>query len=83
MVLLSTPLLRGMFTISTVFKKVRKSINILIGIRHNLNTDILFTLYNMLIQPYFMYCNIVWASQRSLHLQHLLIKEKKCTPHYY
>ena len=33
-------------------------------------------LYNTLIYPYLQYCNIAWASQQSIHIQHLFILQK-------
>ena len=51
-------------------------------------------LYNTLIYPYLQYCNIAWASQQSIHIQHLFILQKRhyvlyqnhagmLTPHHY
>jgi hypothetical protein len=63
--------------IKTVCNKVSKSIGILYKVRKNVKSDILLTLYHTLIEPYFLYCNIVWASQNTVYLHKLLLKQKK------
>ena len=46
--------------------------------RNNLNRNTLLMLYHSMIQPYFDYCNIMWAAGGSgSYLDHLLKKQKK------
>ena len=44
---------------------------------HNLPLSVLKMLYLTLIQPYFEYCNIVWAVHKSTALNDLIICQKK------
>ena len=61
----------------TISSKVSKSIGILLRIRHNVPNDVLLTLYHTLIEPYFSYCNIIWGTHCSKHLDQLYHKQKK------
>ena len=45
--------------------------------RKNLNADTLLLLYQILIQPYFDYCNIIWSVGESVLLEKLFVKQKK------
>ena len=63
--------------IKAISSKVSKSIGILLRIRKNVPNDVLPTLYHTLIEPYFSYCNIIWGTQCSKHLDQLYHKQKK------
>ena len=58
-------------------RKVRKSIGIILPVRHHLPRHILLSLYRTLIHPYFEYCNIVWAVNKSCVLDKLFICQKR------
>ena len=62
--------------IKAIFSKVSKSIGILLRIRQNFQNDVLLTLYHTLIESYFSYCNIIWGTHCSKHLDQLYHKEK-------
>ena len=47
------------------------------SIRHFLSGIIVKSLYNSLILPYLMYCNIVWCSSYPTHLSKLFILRKR------
>ena len=57
--------------IKAISSKVSKSIGILLRIRKNVSNDVLLTLYHTLIEPYFSYCNIIWGTHCSKHLDQL------------
>ena len=63
--------------IFTVKQKVQRNIGVIYRIRKNLPYDALHSLYYALINPYFEYCNIVWAIHRNSKLQNLFICQKK------
>ena len=48
-------------------KKISKNTGILNKIKANVNNYILLTLYTTLIFPYFNYCNIIWATCKSIY----------------
>ena len=60
-----------------ISNKVSKNIGIMTKIRNNVHQDVLLTLYNSLILPYFNYCNVIWSTSRSIQLEALIIKQKK------
>ena len=60
-----------------VCNKISKGIGILVRIRTKLNADILVALYLSSIQLYLECCNIILASQYTVHLIQLFIKQKK------
>src|ERR1043165_4742771 len=63
--------------IDEINKKITKSIGILNRISYLLPTQILINLYYTLIYPYFTYCNLIWTSTYSTHLNKLKIAQKK------
>ena len=63
--------------IKLVSSKVSKSIGNLSKIRYNLSSEILLMLYRTLVQPYFDYCNIIWATQNNYHLINLHRRQEK------
>src|SRR5580692_7916657 len=54
---------------SQISLKVSKCIGVINRVKHVLTRDLLTSLYFSLVQPYFVYCNIVWggASQSVLY----------------
>ena len=54
-----------------------KSIEIILRVSHHLPQHILLSLYRTLNHPYFEYCNIVWAVNKSCVLDKLFICQKK------
>ena len=63
--------------IQLVSSKVSKSIGIPSKIRYNLSSEILLMLYRTLVQSYFDYCNIIWATQNNYHIISLHHRQKK------
>ena len=59
--------------ITALCKKVNKNIGILNKTKANVNNDILLTLYNTLIIPYFSCFNIISAACKSIYLDGLFI----------
>ena len=47
--------------IKILCNKVSKSIGIMLRVNKNVDANVLPMLYHSLIQPYFQYCNIIWA----------------------
>ena len=54
--------------IKAISSKISKSIGVLLRIRKNAPNNVLLTLYHTLIEPYFSYCNIIWGTHCSKHL---------------
>ena len=63
--------------IELVKQKVAKNIGILTRVRYCIPSCVLLSLYHALIEPYLMYCNIVWASQNSTLLHSLFLLQKQ------
>jgi len=63
--------------IRMVKQKVSKSIGIIAHMRYVLPFSIMVSLYHALIEPYLLYCNIVWAAQRTEELNGLFLLQKK------
>ena len=63
--------------IKAISSKVSKNIRILVRIRKNVPNDVLLTLYHTLIEPYFSYCNIIWGTHCSKHLDQLYHKQRE------
>ena len=63
--------------IKAISSKVGKSIGILLRIRKNVPNDVLLTLYHTLIESYFSYCNIIWGTHCSKHLNQLYHKQRE------
>ena len=57
--------------------KVSKSIEIMLRAKKNVDVNVLKMLYHSLIQPYFQYCNIIWATHHTQHIELLFRKQKK------
>ena len=63
--------------ISLVNSTISKTIGILRYVKNKLPGNILRTLYFTLVNPYYEYCNIVWAVKNTVLLQKLFISPKK------
>lgn len=63
--------------IDEINKKIAKSIGILKRISYLLPSNILTNLYYTLIYPYLTYCNMIWTSTYTSHLNKLKIAQKK------
>jgi hypothetical protein len=63
--------------IKTISNKISKNIGILYRICHNIPQLTLINLYYTLINPYYEYCNIVWATNNSTAIQSLCRGQKR------
>jgi hypothetical protein len=63
--------------ISLVSNKVSKSIGVLRRIHSKIPDSILQSLYYTLINPYFEYCNVVWATSTTGELEKLFRVQKR------
>ena len=68
--------------ITTISSKLCLNIGILAKIHHNIPSTILIQLYYTLVQPYLVYCNLIWAAGSNISLTALFIKQKKAWPCY-
>ena len=64
--------------IKHISNKMSKSVAILKLLKHTFPTSALKTIYHSLIYPYFNYCNLIWGSAASTHLESLTLIQKKC-----
>jgi hypothetical protein len=58
-------------------QKVVKSTGIIRKLYKHMPQSVLISLYHTLVHPYFEYCNIVWAIDRTTVLNDLYIRQKK------
>ena len=65
------------YHINYVNEQISKNIGMLSRLRHFMSGTVLKLLYNSLILPYLMYCNIVWCSTYPTHLSKLFILQKR------
>ena len=63
--------------IQHIISVISKNIGVLYKLKYFLNEKSLFTLYNALILPHIMYCNIVWANCSITKMQQILLLQKK------
>ena len=49
----------------------------MLRVKKNVDINVLKMLYHSLIQPHFQYCNIIWATHRTQHIELLARKQKK------
>ena len=49
----------------------------MLRVKKNVDVNVLKMLYHSLIQPYFQYCNIIWATHHTQHIELLFRKQKK------
>ena len=59
--------------IKHISNKMSKSVAILKLLKHTFPTSALKTIYHSLIYPYFNYCNLIWGSAASTHLESLTL----------
>jgi hypothetical protein len=72
---------------SEIASKISKGIGIINKVKTLLPRIILKTLYLTLIQPYFIYCNIIWGNASRSALNNLIVLQKRvirliCHAHY-
>ena len=53
--------------IKIICNKVSKSIRIMLRVKKNVDINVLKMLYHSLIQPFFQYRNIIWATHTTTH----------------
>ena len=63
--------------IKHISAKVSKSIGVLWKLKPFLTCKLLLQVYNSLILPYFIYCNVIWYTASAKRLEKLLILRKK------
>ena len=63
--------------INYISKKVSKSVSILKMLKYTFPSNVLKSLYQSLVYPYYNYCNLVWGSAASVHLVPLVNLQKK------
>jgi hypothetical protein len=63
--------------ITSVSKKISKAIGVIRKVKFKLSSDILYLLYNTLVKPHLMYCNIVWGAAVDSNLNILFKLQKK------
>ena len=64
--------------IKHISNKMSKSVSILKILKHTFPNNALKAIYHSLIYPYFNYCNLIWGSAATTHLQSLILIQKKC-----
>ena len=64
--------------IKYISKKICKSTSILKMLKFTFPSRILKSLYHSLVYPYYTYCNLIWGSAPSSHINSLVILQKKC-----
>jgi hypothetical protein len=62
--------------IATVGCKISRGIGILRKLQYKVSSEILLLLYNVLIKPHLMYCNIVWGSTLISSLEPIVLLQK-------
>ena len=65
------------YHINHIAKKISKTTGILYRIRSFVTEKLLIKLYYSLIYPYLIYCNEVWGGTNDVHLNKLLLLQKK------
>ena len=63
--------------IKILCNKVSKSIGIMLRVKKNFDVNVLKMLYHSLIHSYFQYCNIIWETHDTQHIELLFRKQKK------
>lgn len=63
--------------IAHVAGKISKSVGILKKASRVLTKDTLLSLYKSLILPYLHYCNLIWGNASNVHLQRLVVLQKR------
>ena len=49
----------------------------MLRVKKNFDVNVLKMLYHYLVQPYFQYCNLIWATHRTQHIKLLFRKQKE------
>ena len=65
------------YHVDKVCSSVSKTIGVLYRLSANVPKPILFKLYYALIYPYLIYCNIIWGGCSEVHLNKILLFQKK------
>ena len=63
--------------IAHVARKVSQSVGIIKKASYILNRHTLLTLYKSLIMPHLQYCNLIWGNAAKVHLQRLVLLQKR------
>ena len=63
--------------ITSVLKKISKAIGVIRKVKFKLSSDILYLLYNTLLKPHLMYCNIVKGAAVDSNLNILFKLQKR------
>ena len=63
--------------IDHICKKISKSIGILYKLQNFLDTKSLINMYYCFVYPYLQYCNEVWGNAYSIHLNRLIVLQKR------
>lgn len=63
--------------IMLIKQKVAKNVGILTRVRYCVPRCVLLSLYHALIEPYLMYCNIVWATHNTVVVNSLFLYQKR------
>ena len=66
------------YHIDSLANKINKILGIMHKLKYKLNNNNLFDLYNSLIYPHLMYCNLLWGNSPYTHLKAL----EKCQNHF-
>ena len=64
--------------INGVCSKVSKNIGVLYRMSFYVPRNVLINVYYSLIYPYLIYCNVVWGGGAAVHINKLLLLQKKC-----
>ena len=65
------------YHIDHIYKKVCRTIGLIIKARIILDIDSIVMLYNAIVKPYFIYCNIIWGNTFTTYLKKLEKLQKK------
>ena len=63
--------------INTISSKIIKNLGVICKLSKSLSVDVLHTLYNTLISPYFQYCNVASATSKTTVLGKTFASRKK------
>ena len=58
-------------------QKIAKSIGVISRVRYCMPRMVLLQLYHTLIEPYLIYCNIIWAANHGTTVNQLFIMQKR------
>jgi hypothetical protein len=63
--------------IMLIKQKMAKNIGVISRVRYSMPRTVLLQLYHTLIEPYLLYCNIIWAANYSTTVNQLFIIQKR------